>query len=283
MANNGSKYRHWAILAALTLMIAVVISGCNQNDGSAEDLDTFIETAKEGDSFYLGTYEQDNNLNNGAEPIEWVVLEKGNGCFTAITKYAIECMAFHEVGESEEWGRVDWASSTIRQWLNNDFYNMAFTQEGKEYLRLTELTNPDNKDLGVSGGAETEDYVFLLDRETIEYLYEDYDIGVVTVDNADYDFHDEFIMSSPNEYEPLVARLTDYAREKYIASFPAYMDYEELYEAEYGKNSCYWWTSSRGRDENETIMITPRGGAFSSPSAAVEGIRPMISIATKGK
>ena len=283
MEGNGFKRRRWAIFATLTLLMVVLMSGCNQNDTSVGEFDSFIKTAQEGDSFYLGTYEQDNNLDNGVEPIEWVVLEKENGYFTAITKYAIECMVFNEVDESGEWGPVDWASSTIRQWLNNDFYNMAFTQEEKGYLRLTKLENPDNKYFEISGGPETEDYVFLLDRATIEYLYTDLVIGVAIVDNPAYDFHFERTMSSPTEYEPLVARLTDYAKEKFIASLPTWMDYSEVYEADYGKNSCYWWTCSRGDDENQTLIISPRGGVSSSPSVAAEGIRPMISIETKRK
>ncbi len=43
-----------------------------------------------GDVIYFGSYEQDNNLSNGKEEIEWIVLAKENRKALLISKYALD-------------------------------------------------------------------------------------------------------------------------------------------------------------------------------------------------
>ena len=44
-------------------------------EGVTLDINNYNEYYQVGDVITFGTYEQDNNLENGAEPIEWQVLE----------------------------------------------------------------------------------------------------------------------------------------------------------------------------------------------------------------
>ena len=77
-----------------------------------------------GDEFTLGTYEQDNNLDNGAEDIEWIVLEKtGDNEYLCISKYVLDAQFF---GKDNLEIRNRWSTSYLREWLNNSFYNTAF-------------------------------------------------------------------------------------------------------------------------------------------------------------
>lgn len=96
-----------------------------------------------GDEFTFGTYEQDNNLENGAEDIEWIVLEKrGDNSYLCISKYVLDAQHFvvysdnNKPSDWEKMGKVssDWGNSDVRVWLNNDFYNTAFTAEDKNYI-----------------------------------------------------------------------------------------------------------------------------------------------------
>ncbi len=87
-----------------------------------------------GDEFTFGTYEQDNDLENGAEDIEWIVLEKtGKDTYLCISKYVLDAQPFHNESKNgcDDAGMPcnDWGISSIRTWLNNDFFNTAFTSE----------------------------------------------------------------------------------------------------------------------------------------------------------
>ena len=55
----------------------------------------------------------------------------------------------------------DWATSSIRNWLNNEFYNTAFSINEKEHIGISNL---ENKSVYINGydGVETEDKIFLI-------------------------------------------------------------------------------------------------------------------------
>lgn len=85
-----------------------------------------------GDTFTLGTYEQDNDLNNGAEDIEWVVIQnKGNNEYLCISKFVLDSQVFGYDGLEI---RNRWSTSYLRDWLNDSFYNTAFTEADKRNL-----------------------------------------------------------------------------------------------------------------------------------------------------
>ena len=91
-----------------------------------------------GDVITFGAYEQDNNLDNGVEAIEWVVLERDGNKALVISRYCIEWLPFHNTITE-----VDWKNSSIRSWLNNTFLNGAFTAQEKKSIISTQHTNPD--------------------------------------------------------------------------------------------------------------------------------------------
>lgn len=116
------------------------------------------EVAQVGDIITFGTYEQDNKTANGKEEIEWKVLEKDeNGKMFVISRYALDCLHYHSSVE-----KVTWETSDIRSWLNNDFYNTAFTKSERAKIKTTTLENRDNADYNTDGGNDTKDKVFLL-------------------------------------------------------------------------------------------------------------------------
>ena len=105
----------------------------------------------------FGTYEQDNDSADGAEPIEWIVLEKNGDSLLLISKYALECRPFHDVNEE-----VTWETCSLRSWLNDTFYYTAFTEEEQAAILLTTL--PPYTD----GAPETQDKVFILSYQEID-------------------------------------------------------------------------------------------------------------------
>ncbi|MBN1778057.1 MAG: peptidoglycan-binding protein, partial [Clostridiales bacterium] len=71
---------------------------------------------------------------------------------------------------------VTWESATLRTWLNNDFLNTAFTEQEREVIITSVISNEDNPEYGTDGGPDTQDRVFLLSlAEAEEYLCDDDD------------------------------------------------------------------------------------------------------------
>ena len=113
-----------------------------------------FENAKVGDCVKFGNYPQ--TANGEIQPIEWQVLGRGDfgGVYKmlVISKYALEFGYFD--GSSN-----DWNSSYIRTWLNDDFYNKAFTDKEKSYI-----SSYDPYD-------EEEGNIFLLSKEEAETFF----------------------------------------------------------------------------------------------------------------
>ena len=94
-------------------------------------LETFRRTVRVGDVIYLGKYEQDNNTQNGKEIIEWLVIKKSDGGFLVVSKYALDCLQYHNADRNKG---VKWENCSLRGWLNNDFLNKAFDEDEKKII-----------------------------------------------------------------------------------------------------------------------------------------------------
>ena len=128
-----------------------------------------LKEASVGDYVLFGNYEQDNDLANGKEPIEWLVLDVQGNRVLLLSGYALDCQPYNTVFEN-----VTWETCSLRTWLNNDFLNDAFSSENQIAILTTTIDNKSNQHLSVwstYGGNFTKDMIFLLsDSETREYL-----------------------------------------------------------------------------------------------------------------
>lgn len=122
-----------------------------------------IGEVTEGGMVILGSYEQDNDHENGGEPIAWVVLKTDGDKAMLLSLSCLDTQPYHDVID----GRTTWAESTLRQWLNEDFLTAAFNQTEQQFLLETELANPDNPVYNTQGGENTLDRVFLLSLEEV--------------------------------------------------------------------------------------------------------------------
>ncbi len=118
--------------------------------------------------------------NGEKQHIEWRVLEKTEKSVLLITKHAIECHIYHE-----ECTDITWEKCDLRKWLNNDFFNEAFSQDEKELIQTMNIKTPDNTEYKTKGGVDTEDQVFLLSiPEAEQYFHDDKDRAVTPTDLA---------------------------------------------------------------------------------------------------
>lgn len=193
----------------------------------------------------FGAYEQDGNALNGPEPIEWYVISKENNTAYLYSVYCLDCQPYNNDTYSSD--SVSWSNCSLRNWLNDDFYNAAFNDEEKQYLYRTAVAGDRSNDIDESTAA----YVQLPNSVNISLI-----LGVSN--------------------EKSIGEFTEYAKSK--AGFNENEGYWTADTAEepgagYGTiidsngkilGSSYYWRSS-----------SPADGVAMSES---HGVRPMITI-----
>lgn len=128
-----------------------------ENNNNQKEINDF-------ESIEFGKYQQSYNSEKSdwnEEPIEWIILEKDseNKRALIISKYILD-VRFNVYKSGEK--NTTWENSNIRTWLNNEFYNIAFTEEEKNKIKEVQLVNEDNDDYMTLGGRDTMDKIFLL-------------------------------------------------------------------------------------------------------------------------
>ena len=143
----------WTALIALLLAIALLSPALADNT-----------TPKRGDVITMGTYEQDGNTKNGAEPIEWMVLDEKDDRLLVISVKALETMAYDDtMGLSSH---IWWENCSLRKWLNKDFLSAAFSADEQKNILSTKLTTKDTH-----GTFETKDQLFCLSNADLRQYF----------------------------------------------------------------------------------------------------------------
>lgn len=123
--------------------------------------DRFIKNLpdiKVGDTIEFGEYEKDQ--------IEWKVLDVQGNKALLISKYGLDCKAYND-----DYKAVTWEDCSLRKWLNDDFYNKAFTDKTKKIIIESAVTAEKNPKYGTAAGNDTMDKLFLLSiSETEKYF-----------------------------------------------------------------------------------------------------------------
>lgn len=110
-----------------------------------------------GDTVFFGVWEQNGEPSDGAEEIEWLVLDKANGRLLVVSRYALDCRPYHT-----ERAAVTWETCSLRAWLNGEFMFGAFSAGELEQIPVTPVSADANPGGGADPGSETRDRIFLL-------------------------------------------------------------------------------------------------------------------------
>ena len=129
---------------------------------------------KVGNIVKFGHYEQDNNLENGLEEIEWIVLDVQKGKSLLISKYGLDTKPYNTTDTD-----VTWDTCTLRNWLNSDFLKAAFMGKEQSEILTTSVDNSKNQgysDYSTDSGNNTQDQIFLLSyREAFDLYFKNDD------------------------------------------------------------------------------------------------------------
>ena len=108
------------------------------------------------DCVYFGNYYQD--VEYEVQPIEWRVLYASDNDIFLLADKGLDNKRYNDTNAD-----VQWANSTLRQWLNGEFINTAFSDAESSAILLSDLNNTmvrnDGEEIEV---ASTDDKVFLL-------------------------------------------------------------------------------------------------------------------------
>lgn len=123
--------------------------------------------AAKGDIVSFGSFEQDGDASNGPEPIQWIVLERFDDRLLVLSADVLDGRQYNHVPFQD----VTWADSDLREWMNGEFLNAAFTPVQQGIIPSVLNENADQSATGAPGGAPTQDRVFALsEQESVVYL-----------------------------------------------------------------------------------------------------------------
>ncbi|MBE5766875.1 MAG: hypothetical protein E7335_06905 [Clostridiales bacterium] len=182
--------------------------------------------------FTFGSYEQDNNPENGPEPIEWRILDAKDGKALVISTHALELMQYHEPSEVDR--KTTWEKWDLRTWLNGEFMEAAFTEEEKARIPVTTVKAHMAHDCYTDPGNDTQDQIFLLSvLEARQY----------------------FSSNGARKCLPTAAATANYALRNGEEWIPQKLWYGENIDGE-----CFWWLRSPGESGGSPSCVN--GGGF---------------------
>ena len=233
------------------------------NKESSENKDTNdLETVT------YGHYKQtvDSTGSNWKEdPIEWIVLEKDdvNKKELLISKYILDTKIAYHKGDKKN---ITWENTTMRKWLNETFYDSAFSDDEKKKIIEVNLTNDDNDDYMTLGGKDTKDKIFLLSiSEARKYFVDKNDGG------------------NKNQLSKLgAAKGTDYAvhHRKLIKINKNKIDEYE----EWAQDNSSYFLRTPGGTQKQVAIVEPDAKIYTggvTASTNVYGIRPAMWVEYK--
>ncbi len=168
-----------------------------------------LKGAEVGDIVLFGTYEQDNNVSDGKENIEWLVLAKENDRVLVISDKAIDCQQYNMATYAD----VTWESCSLRKWLNVTFLNNAFSTKEQTHILKTNVSAEKNPKYSTDPGESTTDKAFLLSINEINKYFS-------------------------SNYNARRCILTAYAKANGAYTSSGYM--------KDGTSTCCWWLRSPG-------------------------------------
>ena len=142
-----------------------------RNTTTTTSASTYSGSVRVGSHITFGSYEQDGNVGNGVEPIEWQVLDISGDRALVISYYGLFNAKYTAHSKGQTWDTCD-----LRATLNSSFYYESFTPAERDAIFLTHVTNntaeEDPSARSKRGqGNDTDDYVFILSYgEIVQYL-----------------------------------------------------------------------------------------------------------------
>ncbi|MBQ7065617.1 MAG: bacterial Ig-like domain-containing protein, partial [Lachnospiraceae bacterium] len=177
----------------------------------------------------------DEVTNNGYryfkwERIKWRVLQNNGSTLFVVADKGLDRKVYNYWDES-----ITWENCTIRKWLNNSFYNTAFSSNEQNAIVTQNVVNDDNPQYGTEGGNNTTDKVYLL--------------SIDEAANATYGFCSDWNTESASRW----IQPSNYAHVRGVGTFSSYRG---------NKDTCFCWLRSSGKYTNHAAEIYHYGYVY---------------------
>ena len=93
-----------------------------------------LKDSQIGDVVTYGVYQ--DSFGTWREDMDWIVLDRNEYRILLLSRYAIDCYPYNNTK-----GNISWDESSIRKWLNSSFINLAFKQEERNRICVTDINN----------------------------------------------------------------------------------------------------------------------------------------------
>lgn len=116
---------------------------------------------KKYQTMYFGKFPQKTG---GAYPqsIEWLVLEENEQEMLLLSRFCLDARKFCDIQTMKNWYDTTWEKSSLREWLNGEFFQQAFDEKEKKRILTTTIVTTQE-----FTGNDTKNKVFLLDKQAV--------------------------------------------------------------------------------------------------------------------
>ena len=163
----------------LSMIVFLLLPGLKTAEAA-----TLSRDVQEGDVVEYGTYMQSSKNDNWTD-IKWRVLEREGNKVLLLSDCCLEAIPFETADVTQDLDSLDtvWSDCSLRNWLNQSFYESAFSEREKdEILETRNKTDVYKVELK---SEETKDKVFLLsDDEVRKYFPDRFDRQASATDRA---------------------------------------------------------------------------------------------------
>ena len=257
-----TNYKVFCIILAIVMLFSFTFADDNNYKVEAAENDYGLSNPKVAyktrECIYFGNYWQEDTNGDGVvdqtddkQPIKWQVLSKNGNDVLLLADKILDCKIYNDKYTYYDnyftYG-CTWETSTIREWLNDDFINNAFNANEQKAIIPSALTNYDNPDYGTEGGADTVDNIFFLSL---------YDARTVN-----YNFADTWYTAD----ESRSGKVTGYAKSQGITVF--------------SNNTSLWWLRTQGIHDTTSCVVDSSGYTYISGYDMKQkvGVRPAMHL-----
>lgn len=108
--------------------------------------------------------------NWNGQDIEWMVLDVNDGKALLITKDIMQFVKYHTYGSPKK-SRFTWKDSNLRAWLNETFFQTAFSDTEKKNVVATAIYDDDNPVFGTKGGEYSVNRLYVLSASELNQYF----------------------------------------------------------------------------------------------------------------
>lgn len=185
------------------------------------------------------------------ERIRWRVLANDGETLKVLADTGLDCQSYHEMGAP-----VTWADSSLRKWLNGEFYRTAFDSTEREAIVRQKVDNAAYADKNSAGEAEnnTDDDVYIPSMQEM----------------ADLNYGFPANIQNPTPIRQMTASAYAYAMGAGLGG-----------EDGTGEQCCHWWLRSPAENEANPFRyaaLIDHTGAFSMYGLVENKTRAVVPV-----